>query len=142
MRFELNNKWRCLHSISGLFYVIPVFLLYNKNNCIGYCLYTVCAILSFLWSYTSRGGVNGTISKLDEYVAYICVIYNYYFFLQLSTPEKYNKIPGFIFCHLAGIIYFLKEYLIKHNYNVVISYGILHFIWRTISSIGVILLYL
>ena len=93
-------------------------------------------IFSVIWSLTSYGGINGILFKTDQLIAYLCIIYNLYYFLNLERTDKLLRINSCIICYIACIIYLVKEYLIRRNINPVITYGILRIIWRILSAYG------
>ena len=43
MHLVSNNYLRKLHTLTGVFYLVPAYLLYNQNNYLGSILYIFCS---------------------------------------------------------------------------------------------------
>lgn len=138
MRFQINIYFRLLHILTGLSYLLPCYKLYYQSQHLGFYLYLSSSIISALWSLTSYGGNKGLLVKIDVYLAYLIVIYNYYKSFKWITNKVWTNYQraGFVLTHLAGVVFIIENILINKNIYPTLTYGILHIIWRLFSSAG------
>ena len=142
MQIQLNKYWRILHTITAVFYLLLASILYNSEHDIGFIIYILYSIISFIWSLISYEGNVSLVVKIDVYMSYICILYNLYYFLNLSSTDRLNKIDSCIVCYIASLIYLFKELVIRYTINLLFSYRVLHFFWRSLCAYGTFLLYI
>ena len=138
---KINEQLRNIYTLTAFLYLFTANILYNKKYYFGFSLYLLCTILSIIWSYTSYGGMNGSLFIIDQIVAYMCVFYNLYNFIYL---KKSNKLDNFYCCSIlfiACLVYVINNYLIIRNIDINITFGIMRIIWRILTAYGTYLLY-
>ena len=67
--------------------------------------------------FTNRLVTSHNPKAILLFVAYLIVIYNYYKSFHWITNKYWskNKTNGFVLTHLAGIIFFIENMLVKYN---------------------------
>lgn len=139
-----NSLLKHIYTLTSFFYLYTSYILYNQQYYLGSILYILCTILSFLWSLKNINDSNHIISKIDVFVAKLCIMYNIYNYINLSNNIKLQKINS-IFLALFAVLFFnKKEYIINNNikiYNKNYLRYLFRIIWRLVSFYVTIILY-
>lgn len=124
--------------LTSLLYVYTSYILYNQQYYLGFILYILCTILSFLWSLKMINNSNHIICKIDVFVAKLCIMYNIYNYINLNYDIKLQKINTIYLALFAVLFYQYKETYIETNTNVSYCGRI---IWRLLSFYVTVILY-